>query len=84
MFAIKLTRENLDKISYAVTDWTPEDLEDLLNDALDIEDGFVRYMIPNYESLGGWVGSVALIAEVLESDFNYDPSETDWFEITRK
>ena len=84
MFAIKLTRENLDKISHAVTDWTPEDLEEFLNDLLDVEDGIVRYVIPNYKALNGWVGSVTLIAKSLEADFNYDPSETDWFEITRK
>ena len=84
MFAIKLTKENRSKILERIVDWKPEVLDELLNDPLDIEDGIVRYVIPDFDFRSDLRASVAIIASKLEADFNYDPSETDWFEITRK
>ena len=86
MFAMKLTQENISKLTERCSDWSAEDFKNTI--AVEAVDGLDErnYVIPEFESVHQpeFRGTVILPEGYLAYEFTYTMSDTDWFEITRR
>lgn len=85
MFAMKINFTNQSQLAERCKDWTASKLEAEIADADFYFKKESLFAIPDFESKPGLTPRTAIVdGESLAEYYDYELSETEWFEITRK